>query len=360
MSTDLPPDGKRRSTRSIQAEAEFRTRLTELGAELLDEWKGDRTPHRVRCAQGHACTPRPSNVRKGNGVCRTCAGNDRQGAEAAFRARLADLGATLLEPQYLGSGKPHRARCDQGHDCAPRPNDMQKGKGICQTCAGNGRRSAEAAFRARLAELGVTLLETRYLGKGTGHRARCAVGHDCAPTPNAIQQGRGFCRACRGPASLASEAAFRARLTEAGATLLESGWLGHKAPHRVRCVQGHEVTPRPNSLHQGQGVCRVCAGQVWDAFYVVRNDGRDVIKFGITSGDPRPRLADHAREGLDTVLRVHRDLPGNVARELELTILAALADACEAPVQGREFFHARVLPLVLDLVDHHPAVRATS
>ena len=31
-------------------------------------------------------------------------------AEAAFRARLAELGATLLEP-YKGSGHPHRVRC---------------------------------------------------------------------------------------------------------------------------------------------------------------------------------------------------------------------------------------------------------
>ncbi|MFC9341452.1 hypothetical protein ACFTY9_25485 [Streptomyces sp. NPDC057021] len=280
-------------------------------------------------------------------------------AEAAFRARLADLGATLLEPQYLGSGKPHRARCAQGHECAPRPNDVQKGKGICQTCAGNNRQGAEAGFRARLAELGATLLEVAYLGNREPHRVRCAQGHECSPRPNDVQRGQGLCRACRGPASLASEAAFRARLAEAGATLLEPGWLGHKTPHRVRCAEGHEGSPRPNDLHRGQGVCRVCAGQIWDAFYVVRDDDRDVIKFGITSGDPRPRLADHAREGLDTVLRVHRDLPGSAARELELTVLAALADAREAPVQGREFFPARVLPLVLDLVDHHPAVRTT-
>jgi hypothetical protein len=41
-------------------------------------------------------------------------------AEATFRARLAELGATLLEPIWRGNGTPHRVRCSAGHDCTPR------------------------------------------------------------------------------------------------------------------------------------------------------------------------------------------------------------------------------------------------
>src|SRR5437867_2051498 len=93
-----------RSARSLAAEAKFRARLAELGATLLEpRWLGANTPHRVRCAAGHECSPRPGSVRCGRGGCRVCAGNDPATAEVAFRARLAELGATLLEPRWLGT-----------------------------------------------------------------------------------------------------------------------------------------------------------------------------------------------------------------------------------------------------------------
>ncbi|MPY47110.1 GIY-YIG nuclease family protein [Streptomyces acidicola] len=75
------------------------------------------------------------------------------------------------------------------------------------------------------------------------------------------------------------------------------------------------------------------------------------MKFGITSGDPRPRLSDHARDGFDCVIRLIEGLPGDLAPRLERAVLAALRDAREAPVRGREYFPARVLGLVLDVVD---------
>ncbi|MGV2914581.1 GIY-YIG nuclease family protein [Streptomyces alfalfae] len=101
----------------------------------------------------------------------------------------------------------------------------------------------------------------------------------------------------------------------------------------------------------------MCAGQVWDAFYVVRDEIADVVKVGVTSGDPRPRLSDHARDGFDDVVRVHTGLPADVAPALERMVLITLRDARESPVRGKEYFPGRVLPLVLDLVDNHPAIR---
>ncbi|MGJ3558899.1 hypothetical protein ACR6C2_07935 [Streptomyces sp. INA 01156] len=68
-------------------------------------------------------------------------------AKAEFLARLAELDATLLEPEWLGARKPHRVRCAQGHECTPRPTDTRRGIGICRTCAGQDTRVAEAAFR---------------------------------------------------------------------------------------------------------------------------------------------------------------------------------------------------------------------
>lgn len=102
-------------------------------------------------------------------------------------------------------------------------------------------------------------------------------------------------------------------------------------------------------MQQGRGICRICAGKSWDAFYIVANDEDSTIKFGITSGNPKPRLADHARDGYTEVLLLTTDLPGDTAPALERRIIAALAEAGMKPVRGREYFPASALGLVMDL-----------
>ena len=128
---------------SMAAEARFRSRLAELGAALLEPYHGSHAPPWVTCAAGHECRPHPNDVLRGGGVCRTCAGQDPAVAEARFRGRLAKLGATLLEP-YHGSGTPHRIMCAAGHECWPKPNSVSFGRGICAICAGNDPTDAES------------------------------------------------------------------------------------------------------------------------------------------------------------------------------------------------------------------------
>ncbi|MFE9855542.1 hypothetical protein [Streptomyces sp. NPDC005780] len=146
-------------------------------------------------------------------------------------------------------------------------------------------------------------------------------------------------------------AAFRARVKELGGEVLEPAWLGNVTPHRVRCSKGHETTPAPSSVQQGNGICRKCAGKVWDVFYVVADEVHDTVKFGITSGDPRPRLKTHGRDGFERVIRLVENLPGDLAPRLERVVLTALRDARESPIRGAEYFPARTLGLILDLVD---------
>jgi hypothetical protein len=58
------------------------------------------------------------------------------------------------------------------------------------------------------------------------------------------------------------------------------------------------------------------------------------------------------------VVRLCTGLPDGAALEIENNIKAALRDAGEEPVRGLEYFPSRTLTLILDLIDHHPAVRA--
>jgi hypothetical protein len=345
------------------AEAAFRARLAELGAELLEPYHGAMRPHRVRCAAGHECTPRPNSVAFGQGICRACAGfRTPAEVEAAFRARLAELGAELLEP-YHGASKPHRVRCAAGHITTPRPAVLAwKGGGICRACAGNALSNGEAAFRARLAELGAELLEP-YHGKRFNHRVRCAAGHEVTCSAGSVMNGRGPCFICGmanhpgiAAARAAAEAAFRVILDREGAELLEP-YRGRHEPHRVRCAAGHEVRPHPGSILGGTGICRICAGYEWDVFYIVRNPSAGEVKFGITSGDPRPRLANHRAAGYRERVLVLEGLPGTVAPEIEAAAIAALKLAGIKSLRGREHYGAEALAIVMDIADNYPRDR---
>ena len=345
------------AVRKARAEAEFRARLAELGVALLEpEYLGSSAPHRAICAAGHECAPRPNNLQRGRGACLTCSGHDSAAVEAAFRLRVSELGGTVLEPKWLGHLKHHQVRCAAGHLTKARPNSVQQGGGICAVCAGRSVDGAEVKFKAGLAELGATLLETEWLGSGALHRIRCAQGHEVTTRPNQVRGRNSCCRICSRRDSDTAAREFSERLAELGAVLLETKWLGNRNPHRVLCSSGHQCSPRPESVQQGQGICRRCSGKTWDAFYVVANEDAELLKFGITSGSGRPRLRHHRRDGFDTVHRFLSGLPGDTAPQLERDVLAALRCAGEEAVRGREYYPDRVTALVLDIVDHYPDI----
>jgi hypothetical protein len=116
---------------------------------------------------------------------------------------------------------------------------------------------AEARFRARLAELGATLLDTHWRGTRYSYRIRCKNGHESTPTATTLvyHENAGVCRQCaalNNPHNVVrtarSRQAFLDRLAAEGVVLLEEKWLGSDAVHRIRCAQGHETTIRPQAL----------------------------------------------------------------------------------------------------------------
>ncbi|MER7477452.1 GIY-YIG nuclease family protein [Streptomyces sp. NPDC126510] len=411
------PKPRRRRPESYEAEAKFRARLEALDAKLLDPYLGSKAKHRVICSEGHECTPKAERVIAGGGVCRICSGCDSATAWATFKTRVEELGGTVVEPSWRGVGVKHEIRCKEGHTSYPYPGRVAQGVGICRVCAGLDPAEAVRQLLVRLDEIGAVLLDP-YRSANKPVRFRCAEGHEFTGRPAVVVRSPHVCRVCAGLDPASRLAAFRALVEAQGGTLLATRWLGVHEPHDVlcseghlcsprpaglpeksicricacrdphvveerfrervaelggtvigewfnihesvlvRCSEGHEASPIPKNVIYGGGLCRFCKGKVWDAFYVVADEINDVVKIGITSGNPRPRLLHHERSGLDQVVRLHTGLPSSVAPELEQTLLAALRDAGEKPVRGREYFATRVLPVVLDLVDNHPAIRA--
>jgi hypothetical protein len=172
------------------------------------------------------------------------------------------------------------------------------------------------------------------------------AAHACRPYPISVIQGNGFCQECavNSPPPSGSSANWWALH---GGTVI-GPWTRCDQSGTLVCTVGHDVTTRSLNVARGDGPCRICAGKVWDAFYVVTSTYS--LKFGITSGDPRPRLQNHYQDGYPNVVRLFAGLALGVAKDLETELIAAILTAGHNPVRGREYFSMDALPLVPGIV----------
>lgn len=372
------------TSRSIGACERFLLWAQDHGFTMADgfEWSGVLSRYAATCPKGHECSPVPSKVQQGRNGCAKCgrAGQNRAASEAArvrFLAWVQDNGFALAEPfEWSGATVRYKATCDAGHPCTPLPSSLSAGQGGCGACQRvrahqSGIRNADGSVkrtdRTRLAFLkwaddnGFTLAHPfEWRGVAKPYAATCANGHECNPRPNSVQQGQSGCGQCfdhsrarlAGPKSQASRALFLGWAAENGYTLAEPfEWRGTMKTYAATCPQGHACNPRPTHVKQGIGGCGACQGKVWDAFYVVYNPHVDNIKFGVTSGDPRPRLRDHRNDGYTEVLRTFAVLPEGEALGLEQELMKVLKCAGVAPVQGREYFPGAARNVILGFVD---------
>ena len=104
----------------------------------------------------------------------------------------------------------------------------------------------------------------------------------------------------------------------------------------------------------------MCIGKIWDVFYVVANPATHMIKFGITSGNPRKRLGSHRQHGYTKTIRLTTSLPGTVAADIERAVISALALAGAKPVLRREYYDSAYLAVVLDIADSYPVLLAAA
>jgi hypothetical protein len=148
-----------------------------------------------------------------------------------------------------------------------------------------------------------------------------------------------------------AEQDFLARLESLGAVPLYEAWQGVMHPHHIQCNAGHDAYPTPNNVQRGQGICRYCVSKIWDTFYVVRHDTHPWVKFGITSGDPKPRLGDHRRTGYSIILGLFTDLPGTIAPDLERELIRALKYEGYYCLRGREYYELEALPRIVEVVN---------
>jgi hypothetical protein len=263
-----------------------------------------------------------NKVRRAHGLCQ---GHNRQRA----------LGKDLTPLQRKGVQRPASA-C-----AAPECSRVALSKGLCQSHYVMQRRTG-------------VLVPLRPFN-GSVEAAPCVFGPcDRSASAKGLCDGHYLQQFEGRPLSIIRTAIdhaadFHRRVNELGGRVV-GDYINAKTPVRCVCLEGHDCAPQPSDVTSGQGICRVCAGKVWDAFYVV-TDGR-TIKFGITSGDPAPRLANHRAGGLTSVLRLSVGMPPNAAPWLESQCLTVLRESGAEPVRGREYFDvAQWGDLILGIVD---------
>ena len=213
-------------------------------------------------------------------------------------------------------------------------------------CVGQDPVHAEALARERLEALGFAPAWEQWLGVSRPHKAICPAGHECQVYLSGLGRKSYECPDCAGTSLAAIQAAFNEAVIRQGATPAWDQWLGAVKGHKVICKNGHECYPRPNDVQQGKGVCRFCAGKGWDVYYIVVNDEEEIVKFGITSGNPRARLGYHRNRGF---LRAVLVTATPLALKVETETKNVLRAAGVRPVKGREYFPLSALDEVVQV-----------
>ena len=282
---------------------------------------------------------------------------DSKRAWETFQRLIIEPGGEVLEKEWLGAQVRHKVRCPAGHETTARPCDINAGRGMCWTCGHITRGIAQGVqpwieFQRSITESGGEVLEKEWLGAKIPHQVQCSAGHITTVRPNSIRKGCEMCLICAHIKQGITQGVqpwieFQRSITESGGEVLENQWLGSSTPHKIRCPAGHITAVQPHDIRAGYGMCRECAWQNQDVFYVV-TDGSNV-KLGITSNGATQRLSDHARVGFVTILFLCILLPKGLARYTESTILRELAERGFEPYSGDEWFREDAKDIILAL-----------
>jgi hypothetical protein len=180
-----------------EGERKFVEIMAHRGEKIKGPYVNSHTPVECECAKGHKCNPRPDSViNKAQGICGICAGNDEEEAERACRETVRLQGGEVTGP-YVNNKTPIQCICKNKHACSPTPSYLQTGGGMCRFCAPNNPEASESKFR-EFARLEHVTVVGPYVGAHQRVECLCAKNHVCHPVPSAVNKGGRICAACGG------------------------------------------------------------------------------------------------------------------------------------------------------------------
>lgn len=173
----------------------FIRNIEKLGGTVYGEYKKMNVKIHCKCSKGHDCYPNPLCIQMGCGMCKICAGNDSGTSKKCFEETIIKLGAKIIG-EYKNCQTPIECECSEGHKCNPRPSDTRRGVGICRVCAGNDPITAGNNFIKNIENLGGSVVGI-YKMKDIPVECLCPNNHTCFPIPNCIRNGQGMCEHCK-------------------------------------------------------------------------------------------------------------------------------------------------------------------
>lgn len=252
-------------SRDSDAAAERFVKLVEgRGGKVVGQYETNKIRVACICPNGHECEPYPTVVIRGGGMCKTCSNRDSKQTEAKFRARVTELGGTVIGPYKTGCNVP--CKCKNGHDCSPMPSSILNcGQGLCMKCVGHCPEVGEQKFRQRIKELGGTVVGP-YVNSNTKVPCICKNKHKCSPYPGDINAGRrGMCKKCalhETKAFVNAERKFHDKIEGMGGKVVGKYQGQEGNENRVECIcpKGHTCFPLPKTIMNGWGMCDKCTG----------------------------------------------------------------------------------------------------
>jgi hypothetical protein len=247
------------SKKILAAKQRYYDRITELGGRIVGKYVDKFTRIQCRCSEGHKCDPAPSHLRPGSGMCRVCSGVDKETSKRKFYKKIKKFGGKVVG-EYINDNTPVNCICAEGHQCSPRPSDIKQPDRVnmCKTCANQDSAASEQKFHDRIKELGGEVLG-KYVSIHVKIQCRCPKGHICHPNPTSIRRGCNMCITCMNLDFDAAKQKFCDAIKELGGTVVGE-YKGANTPVDCVCGQGHKCSPRPSNVRSGSDMCITCAG----------------------------------------------------------------------------------------------------
>ena len=117
----------------VTAGLELQKKIAIMGGKLIGKYHNTTTKIECLCSNGHTYYPQPYNINKGGGICSVCYPRDPILTEARFHNRVNQLGGQVTG-KYKNNREPVSLLCRNGHFCSPKPSNVLSGQGVCQTC----------------------------------------------------------------------------------------------------------------------------------------------------------------------------------------------------------------------------------
>ena len=240
--------------------AEVSQLVLKRGFEVLEEYPGAHKPWKMRCLEcSEIVTPTFSNIQSNNNGCKFCAGRAIKKSDAVDF--MLSKGVKPLEP-YKGNKTPWKCEClNCGALITPKYNNAQT-QHPCKYCSTlalskSKIQSAEESAVSLMRENFLEPLE-KYPGSHFHWKCKCLkCGAEVSPKFNTVQQGDGGCKYCA-PNYLDPSDATKNMISLGFQPLTD--FVGTK--DKWRCVHipcGREISIRYNTVVSNQGGCRYCA-----------------------------------------------------------------------------------------------------